>query len=125
VENPIRKASVKEIAGSRGVHDSNFIGGSIPEAGPIPSERTVYAEGRANGERAVFSLKLRERFKQVLLSGCIARKFLRGDGIVDERKKTEKPWRHVIQIGDDWDSRGACPGSGNTCGGRVVPVDVQ
>ena len=59
VQDPVRKGSVKKIAGSRGVHHVDLKRGSIPEAAAIPSERAIYAERRADGAKAVLPLKLR------------------------------------------------------------------
>lgn len=85
---PIGESGVKEVAGSRGVDNSNLVGGSIPEAAAVPSERAIYSERGANGARTVFPLELRERLEEILFSRGVHREFFRGDREIDEGKKT-------------------------------------
>ena len=78
---------MKEIAGPRGVHDTDLIRGSIPEAGAVPSERAIHSDRGTNGARAVFPLELRKRFEEIFFAGGVEGEFLRGDGIVYEGKQ--------------------------------------
>jgi hypothetical protein len=125
MQYPVREGSVKEIASPRGVHNVDLIRGSIPEAGAIPSKRTVYADCRANGARAIFSLELRERFEEIGFISGVDGEFLRGDWVVDEGKKAQQSQRHMIQVGYNRDARRARPGGGYAGGCGVVPIDVQ
>ncbi len=125
MQYPVREGGVKEIAGPRGVHHPDLIRGSIPEAGAIPSECAINSDRGANSARAVFPLELGERFEEILFFGGVDGELLRGDGVVDEGKKTQQSRGHVIQVGYNGDARGARPRGGDACGCGVVTVDVQ
>ena len=120
-----RKPGMKQIAGSSGVHDANFIGRRIPETAAVPREGTVDAECGAHGVIAEFAFEQRESFEEVGFAGRGGGEVARDDGIVDKLEHRSKVGSPAINIGDDGNFRGASPCRGTTGSGGVVAVDIE
>jgi hypothetical protein len=91
----------------------------------IPSQGAIHTEGRAKGPEVVLPVKLRKRFEEVPFIRGVSRELFRSDRIIDEGQEAQESGSHVIQIGDNGDSRGASPGGRDAGRGRIVTVNVQ
>jgi len=120
-----RETGVKQIAGSSGVHDANFVGRRIPEAATVPSKSAVDAERGANRVIAEFAFEQRQSFQEIRFARGGGREVARDDGVVDEFEYRSKLGRPAVEVGDDGNSRRASPDRGATGSGGVMTVNVE
>ena len=125
LQQSINKTSVEDVAGAGGVDGVDAKRGRVVELRAVVGEDAFGAERRGGEARAIAAADCRKRFAQIGFVGDAAGNVAAGDEVIDQREESVDAGVEFVEIGNDGNACGACPGGGDGCGGSVVAIEVE